>query len=648
MADAERQDGRTTDRPMASAQVQSTAQPVSGRAARATWWPEALAFVIVLSAAIAIAAWMFAEYARAPDLLWRVFYHDRNSHYSFGLDLALAMRHLDPAWFFSELEKAKVWPPFHGLVLSVVLLIGGIDYRLGIVPSLIGWVATIAFVWLIARRLFADRIDGLFAAAIATTLTAASPTFRLISADVMLEGLGAGLSAAALWAYLRASAAPDSAARWRLLAVILTALFFHKGNYWGLLVAPIAIAFASEHWRATVRVARTIGRVRVGTAIAALLRQPLLILAALVVALVAFIYVRGPTAIELFGKSVSLYPPENLTTLAYALVFLWWTLLWWRHKEAIDAALGVPGRAMLYWHVSPIAISFLLPHRLSRFLWFVGPANNPDPNAGLWQGAQFYWQVFADGFHTMPWLAIPVMALAVIGAFGIPRLTPGARAVFLFALLAWAGVVIHPQHQGRFMSTWVFAVWICSGVGAGLILGWMRNLLSPWVRGVLAMAAAASLLVVNLGHPMPEAAYTYAIHTKTGPSDLNLVRPYLPELDGAREVAVFTTFGGSKLFAWVIREHCRCNRIVDDLVPANLGSREEVRQVMTERIARSTADIIVTIDSPTSRYQLPSVGWVYSRMAGILDAMAEQTRFARAATYDLPDEQAQATIWRRR
>ncbi|WP_322513805.1 glycosyltransferase family 39 protein [Rhodopseudomonas palustris] len=608
-----------------------------------------LAFLIVLAAAIAIAGVMFADYYRSPDLLWRYYYHDRNSHYSFGLDLALAMRDLDPVWFFTELEKAKVWPPLHGLVLSAVLLVGGIDYRLGIVPSLIGWVATIAFTWLIARRLIAGRMEGLFAAAVATILTAASPAFRLISADVMLEGLGAGLSAAALWAYLHAAAAPEKAARWRLLAVILTALFFHKGNYWGLLLAPIAIAFATEHWRATLATARAVGRVRVGAAIAALLRQPLLILAALMAALVGYIYARGPTALELFGKSVSLYPPENLTTIAYALVFLWWALLWWRHKAAIDRALGIPGRALLYWHITPIAISFLLPHRLSRFLWFVGPANNPQGD-GLWHSARFYWHVFADAFHTQPWLAIPALAFAVIGALGIRRLAPGARVVFLFAALAWIGVLIHPQHQGRFMSTWVFAVWICSGVGAGLMLGRLRGLLSAWVRATVAGAAAASLLLVNVGHAIPEVAYTYAIHPSpnSGPSDLGLIRPYLDELNGAREVTVLATFGSSKLFAWVIREHCRCHMIVPDPFIADLATREDVRRVAAERIARSTADIIVTIDAPSSRYELPSVGWVYSRMAGIVDAMNEQTRYARGTTYDLPDQQAQATIWRRR
>ncbi|MFT4276671.1 MAG: glycosyltransferase family 39 protein [Rhodopseudomonas sp.] len=635
-----RQDDGTTYRP---------ADAPGSAIGTARRWPETAAFLIVLAAAIGIAGAMYASYDHAPDLLWRGFYHDRNSHYSFGLDLALATRGLEPGWFFSELEKAKVWPPFHGLVLAGVLLLGGIDHRLGVVPSLIGWVMTVAFVWLIARRLFADRSSGLFAAAVAVIFAAASPTFRLISTDVMLEGLGAGLSAAGLWAYLHAETKPDLPGRWRLLALILTVLFFHKGNYWGLLIAPLAVAYATSHWREMATGVRTVwAATNPRTALKATVGSPLLILAALVTVLVATIYARGPMALDLFGRSVSLYPPENLTTLAYALVFLWWSLTWLRHRGAIDRTLGTAGRAILYWHLTPIAISFLLPHRLSKFLWFVGPANNADPNYSLIKGVHFYWTVFADGFHQVPWLAPIVIALALIGAIAIPKLTPGARAVFLFALLAWIGVIVHPQHQGRFMSTWVFAVWICAGTGAGVLLSLTRAWLSPVWRGAVAATLAAALLAVNLAWPTPRAAAVYALQDASGPSDLELIRPYLAELDGAHEVAMFTTFGMSKLFAWVIREHCRCHTIVDDPFIAGVTSREAARALMADRIEHATADVVVTIDAPHSRDESPAFGWVHANMVGIIDAMADQTRYVRGNSYALPIGDATATIWRRR
>jgi hypothetical protein len=99
------------------------------------------------------------------------------------------------------------------------------------------------------------------------TLAIASPAFRLLACDVMLECLGAGLTAAALWAYgraLDATGAPDSgkdlASHWRRLALVLTALFFEKGNYWGLTVAALALSHATIEPRLAIRRAVEIAR----------------------------------------------------------------------------------------------------------------------------------------------------------------------------------------------------------------------------------------------------------------------------------------------------------------------------------------------------------------------------------------------------
>ncbi len=211
---------------------------------------------VVAAVAIVVAGAMLADYLANPDLLWRSFYHDRNTHFAFGLDLALATRELDPLWFLSELDKAKVWPPLHGLALAAVLLLAGPDHRWAIVPSLIGWVATVVFGALTARALFKDRAAGVLAAAVTATLTIASPALRLLASDVMLEGMGSGLSAAAIWSYGIARSGPSARWKWRLLAIILTALFFEKGNYWGLVAAALIAASLSADarwWSALAR-----------------------------------------------------------------------------------------------------------------------------------------------------------------------------------------------------------------------------------------------------------------------------------------------------------------------------------------------------------------------------------------------------------
>ena len=72
---------------------------------------------VVAAVAIVVAGAMLADYLANPDLLWSSFYHDRNTHFAFGLDLALATRELDPLWFLSELDKAKVGHPCTGSLL---------------------------------------------------------------------------------------------------------------------------------------------------------------------------------------------------------------------------------------------------------------------------------------------------------------------------------------------------------------------------------------------------------------------------------------------------------------------------------------------------------------------------------------------------
>jgi hypothetical protein len=603
--------------------------------------------LLVAAGAVVLAVSLWTSHAAAPDLLWRDVYHDRNGHFAYGLDLALAVKTFDPLWFLSELEKAKVWPPLHGLILSAVLLAGGIDHRFGIVPSLLGWAMTIVLSWLIARRLFAARLPGVLAGAVAVILTAASPAFRLLAADVMLEGLGAGLSALALFAAMLAGAEPDRPGRWRLLALTLTALFFYKGNYWGLVVVALALAYLSLDVGLWLRRAGVALRAfDAGGAARSVLRDPLLVAAAAGVTLVGFLYWRGPTSVVLFSRPVSLYPPENLATVAYALLFARAALAWHRHRAAFDAALGPAARILFYWHVVPVAISFLLPKRLAVFLWSVGPTNydwqHPYDPIG---GALLYWRAFVDGFHVAPWMAVLALALASIGMFRMWRMAP-ARSVVVLALWSVVAVIAHPQHQGRFLASWVFVVWICAGVGAGALFELALARRPQFVRIAVLVALVAALAAANVWRDPSKVAYATAIYPTEGPSDIDLVRPYLDDLNGAREIVVATTFGRSSLFAWIIRERCRCGIPVGGPWLERLGSRDEVRWVLAESILQSNADVVVIIDAPDSGYALPSLGWTYDVLVGIIDAMEQQDRFVRVASYPVPG--GSASVWRRR
>jgi hypothetical protein len=245
-------------------------------------------------------------------------------------------------------------------------------------------------------------------------------------------------------------------------------------------------------------------------------------------------------------------------------------------------------------------------------------------------------------------MAVLAGMLAVLGATQIRRFPPGARAVFFLALIGFAAVVIHPQHQGRFLTSWVFAVWIAAGAGAGVLFDWALSKRAANLQVIAAAAAILLLAAANLWYKPSPAAYRHAFRPISGPLDLDLVRPYLKDLEGVRVAMIASTFGMSRLFRWAVHEDCRCKRIVEDPWIEGLKSRAEVRRVMADRIARSVAERIVIIDAPGSRYSIRSVGWTYEVMAGILDAMESQDRFVRLATYPIPSQGAQAVVWRRR
>lgn len=653
--------------------------------ARACLRVDCLVVALVIAVTIFVAVKIFFSYWPSADLLWRGVHHDRNGHYLFGLDLAVSVRHADVVGFFQTLARSTIWPPVHGLALAAVLLVGGFDHRLGILPSLTGWTLTVVFAALLAHRLAGgtgrgeidktnpardgsgapaigriyktnpvrdrDGAPTLLAAVVAMGFTMASPAFRLLGTDVMLEALGAGLSAWALWAFARAMEAPDDRGRWRTLALVLTALFFEKGNYWGLVLAALMVAAAGAETRRVIAGQRAVAAaLRLGDLARALWRDPLILLALALTLLIGVLYARGPSALVLFGRTLNLYPPENLTTIAYAFAFWRAALVWRRHRAALDAALGTPGRALFYWQVVPVAVSFLVPKRLSAFIWFVGPANR-HPGEAYDLAASLYgnWVAFADAFH--PERALAILAL-VLFALGLTRArrSAGHRAVFALALIATVAVVIHPQQQGRFLASWVFAWWIGAGIGAGALLDWATARLAPPLRlAAAALAALAFAAAVFTAIPPRPSTFVYevAIRATSGPSDMELVRPVFPTLDGTEPVGVATTFGKSSFIAWALRERCRCRREVDAPWLTGLGSRDQAHRVMNDYLATAGVGRLLIIDAPDSPYAAPEPGGGYPTLAGVLDALALQTRFVRVAAVAVPAHGATVSVWRR-
>lgn len=607
-------------------------------------WLVKVGTIVVAFLALADALGRLAGYASDSRLLWRMPNHDRNGHFGFALDLALALRDVDIFNFLSHLERAQVWPPLHGLVLAATMLAGGIDMKLAIVPSLAGWVATIVLVWLIGLRLFSDTAQGALAGALGVAFAIVSPGFRLITADVMLEGLGAGLSCFCIYSYLRAREAPAQRRWWRILAIALTTLYFEKYNYWLLTAAPLAMALLlDEPARARAILAPMRGILGV---LRGELRQPLTWAFLVMLAVVIAIAFHGPLSVSVFSGNVSLYPPNNLLTLAYAFLFARIAIAWKRNRAPFDLAIGPALQQIAYWHVLPVMASLLIPKRLAPFLWFIGPTHHHGLTYNPWGAARWHWDGFASGFHVAPWSAGLValgIVLALVGIV-IRRADRPLRAVALVGLIGAAAVVLHPQQQLRFQTTVLPPLWMLAGAGWALLIGLLTARIPRLAAGAASAAAVGALYFAQSGYPLRAEAYQAAIHPRTGPSNFVLFDAYHPHLAGAQRVGFITTSDSSAFYRWTLAESCKCRAQIEQPFIARGADREQMRARTAAWLARTRADTIVGIVQPKDPTQLTA----QDRMLAQFDALEQQTRFGRITTIRLPEIGSEITIWRRR
>ncbi len=200
---------------------------------------------------IGLVGWV--QFAGGTDGLWRDPLHDRNTHLLNGLTIALALRDGDLTGAVAGALADPVWPPLHALFLAAILLIGGWNLDLAVGPSLAGWCLMVLATIAIVRRL-APKEHHVAASFLALALAVSSPGLRLLASDVMLEGLGAGISALALLSYLVLNPRTPSfsdryhAWRWRGFALTLTLLFLTKFNYWLLVVVAAGLTALVHGW----------------------------------------------------------------------------------------------------------------------------------------------------------------------------------------------------------------------------------------------------------------------------------------------------------------------------------------------------------------------------------------------------------------
>jgi len=151
-----------------------------------------------------------------------------------------------------------------------------------------------------------------------------------------------------------------------------------------------------------------------------------------------------------------------------------------------------------------------------------------------------------------------------------------------------------------------------------------------------------ALLMALAATPPSRTAYLVAAQYGEGASDLDLAAAYLPFADGSEPVAFVTSLPRNAFFIWTVHEQCRCRVRVEQLWSDHIAAREAMRQFMADWLADTTVRRIVLVRPFRPVLDAAAES---ERLAGILDAMAAQTRFRREATVAVPSWPAEIGFW---
>jgi len=585
--------------------------------------------IIMLAFCVLAAGLLYHDFLSHPRGIWTTLMHDRNGHYGYGLDMALALEKGSVGQFFAQLEKGKVWPPLHGLLVAVTQVCSGNDWRAAVLPSLTGWLMMLWCVWYTAQKIAAPTGLGWEAGVIGCVFAVLSPGGRLYATDIMLESLGGGLTMLVLACYARAAEERDSPRCWRALGLAMTALFFEKYNYWMIVTAALVLA-ESGTWIAIAR-----GWLRatdIGKFCRAQLREPLNWLFVFLAGAVYWLFARGPTVFMVAGHRLSLYPPHNVVTVAYAVLFL-------RVALAIKRSGWKPRNAqeqMLFrWHVLPLSISFLLPQRLSVFIGFLSPTNNDVGTRDFRTTLSYYSHAFAADYHPSAAFAILALVLALVAVARFKSLGPAARAVILCMLIGAALNILHPNQKSRFLHSWIPAVWTASGLGAAILLQRVPR------RSIVAAAGIAALAFTGGRAMVAEAEATQSPRSMLDMSD-----EWLADTDGAQQVAFFSTQPSRPFMEWTFLADHHAREQFEWPAWQDKKSDSELRASFEQWIALTKADAIVFLEVSPESPEFRDILDQTALRGAMHTLLGKQTRFKQTKRIGYPEYGCMVTVWR--
>lgn len=601
----------------------------------ARWLPP-----LVLLAAVGLGIGMYAWFwEHSLDLWWRMA-HDRHTHYVNGLDLALDVRDMDVVRLVRDFEHQRIKGPLHPVLVALLELPAGPDHRLAVLPSLAGWILTIWLAFMIPRRMLPG--GGSAAGLLAAFFVAISPAHRAFATDVMYESLGAGLSLAAIYLYLCViqDGSKNAAAG---LVITLTALFLHKYNYW--LLVCLGLVGGEFFRQPRVWVQWGLGlcqRDHLPSWAVAELKQPLNYIVLLLSAAAVTIAITGGWTIAVGKFHVSLQEPHNLIHAAYIAFFIRLALWWRKSGQAWSLTWPDTLRRILVWHGGAVALWFLLPKRLSYFIWYLTVNDDQKrEHVGFLHGIPSYLQALREDYLPMPGGVYLFFGMLLLGLFAWPRLKTGSAAVFAFLLVAALLVCQHPMLKHRFVHSWIAVGWIIGAVGLIAVVerltGWLSEQLRPWAAG---LAAAA---LIGVGCPwLLEPGHAQEAGLRAGePSILRITDTYLPALADSRNPTIVSNVSARFQWCWTYIERYHRHDVAGEV--KNFKAFDGDPAPARKWLETTDADALVLVDvAPGSRFDNRTDEYV--DLSAFHQALAEQTRWVQTRRWDLPEGVA-ITLW---
>ena len=607
------------------------------------FWTTTFPPVVVVVAAIVLAGFVYTQFWNQGRHLWWSTLHDRNAHYLVGQNMALDLREGNLVQLVHHFDVgSRVWGPLHPTLMAPVLAIGGIDFRLGVIPSLTAWIGAALFGFLAARR--AAPSGGNIAGFMAALFILASPAHGAFATDTMLESLGACLTLAVIYSYLRTQQ-EDGVWPGRLLGLSLTLLFFDKYNYWLLMILGLIATEAVSRFRLYRDAAFSIfARIDWRASLLAQLRHPLNYCIAAMLGLLVWQKYGGLERLNILSWQISFQTPHNLVHIAYVFAFLrvlpWWLRTGRHWVQSQDRRVA----QVVYWHLIPVALWFLWPRRLAYFLIFVGLGNQGEQPSEMFPGGWItYWNYFVQDYHIALWSALFVATGVAVLAVGPRRLRPGSLLIICFLIVATFLTVHHPNRKARFLHSWVATAWVAAGVGFARLLT-LRPSSSAWRFGA-ACAVGGLVFAHTPGLLQARRSQEGGIHPER-PSATELMDCYLPHLAGARHPIVLSNRPLRFMTCWSYQDrYGRSGKLETEI--RSFGPVPEANADAFKRwLETTTCDAVVFLHLPEgSRFHELFPYFVYDRFP---EWMTQQAVFHLVQTWTFPQlGGGTVTLWRR-